>query len=664
LRGSSKRIKSMKWVFFRSDKKPVELVWLALIFIVALVLRFWMLGYSPFRSDTMNFYQAALREQSIPELWENPPWMNQIPLCETLCLLPIKGGLPATPFMVRWPFALMGIVTIFFVWRFARRWFGAGAALFVLVLAGLNPYQIYFSRMSYYYAGVLCSSAVLFVAFWSLRETLQKQENPTVWRWASWFLAAAVACHMHMSVWGIAGLQGVLLLLCGWRLKGVERSRFLLRFLTGAILLSALMLRWVIRAVQEIFKVTAEGGTGHYGASARSEFARLFPAYFTGESLMGVAWLLLFVALTAVALFRTSEELRRFRTLAWIGALHFAVMMLYVGAVGGGVAKIAYFSAIWPHFILLMGIGAYRGVQIVKIRSLRLGLVVLLAGGYAALTVVPAWAIVHLEGKPTPFYKINDWVSQNLPPGTPILTDRWFEPWNELAVHNPGDINYTFTVPDEPLETYRQLNWPATAERFFENHPDAAFLELCPDRYEKQLGLWTFPQRHFAHVVAITNDAAMTLRRWKVFPQDDFATARTNRVVVHLYYNTPEDLLAAARRENRAVLRLYGEGWGYAKPGWQQGYFEDYRTFTRAASIDLYNLKETPLSGTLELSAAAAAQPKSVALHGNTTVFAPGRLRGWSVPLTLQPGRNTLSFSSPSTDPLFVLDLRWKPAAP
>jgi uncharacterized protein YfaP (DUF2135 family) len=112
------------------------------------------------------------------------------------------------------------------------------------------------------------------------------------------------------------------------------------------------------------------------------------------------------------------------------------------------------------------------------------------------------------------------------------------------------------------------------------------------------------------------------------------------------------------------VLRLYGAGWGYAKPGWQQGHFEDYRILNQSASIDLYNLKEAPLSGMLEISAATADKPKPLSVNGATTVFASGRIKTWAVPITLQAGRNAIPFASPSGDPLFVLDIRWNPAQP
>jgi hypothetical protein len=245
-----------------------------------------------------------------------------------------------------------------------------------------------------------------------------------------------------------------------------------------------------------------------------------------------------------------------------------------------------------------------------------------------------------------------------------VLTDRWLDPWNELAVHNPGNINYTFTIPDEPIANYKRFNWPATVEQFFEKYPEAAFLELSRDRHADTLGPWTFPSHYFSRVFSLTNNSAMVLRRWQIFPTYGFSDANTNRVVTRIFYNTTDDLVAAARLNGRDVLRLYGAGWGYAKPGWQQGHFEDYRILTQAASIDLYNLKEAPLSGALEISAATADKPKTVSVNGVTTGFASGRIRTWAVPLTLQVGKNTIPVSSPSADPLFVLDIRWKPAQP
>ncbi len=643
-------------------KKQFGIVF-ALLLGLGVFLRLWMLGLSAFGADV--FYGLALKNPSIIELWKNPPWLNQIPLNETLCLFPIWAGLPLTSFVVRFPFALMGILALFFVWQFARKRAGASATALVLLLAVLNPYQLYFSRTAYHYSGALCWSAALFCVFWSLKEKVEVGAAPKLRSIVLWFAVAALACHMHMSVWAVAGLQGILLLWFGWRglrEDSPARKKFLITTLIGAGLLGLLLSRWALRALQRLNEASS-GGKQLIGSDAGGEFARLLPAYFVGETVWAMGLLAVFAALAVVALCAHSSKRSFFRSLTLISVLHLAAVMLYIGVAGGGVAKITYFSSVWPMFILVLGIGAALGIDVLagKRRLIRPVLWVLILAGYLTLAIVPVWTIVHLEGKPTPYYGINDWTDKNLPAGTPVLVNRWYEAWNELRDHPSTNVFYTFTVPDEPIENYRRMNWPATAEQFFEKYPKAAYLEINPDKYKKEGEVWSFPLKHFARVSSVTNEQAMILRRFKVFPTGSYGKPNAERVIVRIFYNTPEDLVAAARSKGRDVLRLYGEGWGYAKPGWQRGDFSDYRLFGRSASIDLYNLTDAPLSGTLQISAATAQKPKAVSVGGKSTVFAPGRIKGWNVPLILQPGKNTVPLASPSEAPLFVRDLRWTP---
>ncbi|MBM4153218.1 MAG: hypothetical protein FJ220_06830, partial [Kiritimatiellaceae bacterium] len=609
----------------RLQTTKFEVVALLLLFILAAVFRFWMLGYASFGTDSMEFYKLAKIGQSIGEIWRNPPWLNQIPLNETFSLIMVKIGLPATPFVVRLPFAIMGVMAVFFVWKLARRWFGPGAALSVLLLAVFNPYQIYFARTAYHYSGALCWSAAMFLIFWSIWESFRRKEAPSGKDLTLWFLAAVVACHMHMSVWVVAGLQGLLMLIYGLKLK-TNRTRFLGAFSLGSVLLTALMARWLIRAVQEVIK-NSVGGGHHTGSSAKSEFLRLLPAYFAGENLAAFILLLVAIALTILAVFRDTESGKRLRSFVLICTLHILVLLLYVAIIGSGIAKITYFSSIWPQFILLVGIGAFAGVRSMVSQRWRTGIYAVLAGAYIALTAWPVYAMIRLEGSPTPYYKINDWILSNLPAETPVLTDRWYEPWNELAVHNPGNINYTFTVPDDPIASYSQFNWRKTVENFFEKYPEAAFLEMERGKYESTFGPWTFPQQYFARSATVTNNAVMMLRKTKVFPLDTFSSANTNRIVTRIFYNTPEDLAEAAKRNGRDVLRIYNAGWGYAKPGWQQGQFEDYRLLRQSASLAIYNLQDVPLQGTLEIAAATSERSKSITVAEAKTTFSPGRIR-------------------------------------
>ncbi len=641
-------------------------IWLfcCLLFGLGIFCRLWLLGAAAFSTDNMEFYKLALWNQDIIALWKTPPWLNQIPLNETLSLLLVKAGLPAIPFVVRLPFAVMGILALLFVWRFTWRLAGWPATGFVLLLAVFNPYQLYLSRTAYHYSGVLCWSAAQFIIFWSLKEKLESRKVPTVWLVGWWFILATIACHMHMSVWVTVGLQGVFLLWFGWRglrANSSAQKRFFIQMFIGAGLLGLLLSRWMLRALQRL-EHASSGGKPLVGGDAVKELTRLLPAYFAGETVWGIVLLLIFLMLALVPLCRRSAKQCFFRSLTLIFVLHLAALTGYILTFGGGVAKITYFSSIWPLFIFVAGIGAVLGIQMLTEgrRLLRLALLVLLSVGYLSLVLPATWAIVHLDGKPTAYYKINDWVDTHLPAGTPILVDRWLESWNELAVHNPGKLNYTFTVPDEPIEIYRRLNWRTTAEHFFTKYPSAALLEVTGDRYSKELGSWTFPQEYFARSVSITNHAAVLLRRMGVI----YTGLNTIRIAPRIRYNTTEDLIEKSRRSGLDTLRLYGEGWGYAKPGWQRGHFEDYRILKNSAQILLYNLMDLSQTGNVEIIAAAVNREKVIFLDKNIHVFAPNKISVWSVPLTLQPNVNRLMLHSPNGEPLYVLDIRWKGNVP
>lgn len=111
----------------------------------------------------------------------------------------------------------------------------------------------------------------------------------------------------------------------------------------------------------------------------------------------------------------------------------------------------------------------------------------------------------------------------------------------------------------------------------------------------------------------------------------------------------------------RHIASPYGSDWGYAKPGWQQNRFEDYRTLQRKASLQLYNLTSTPLEGSLHITAASAQTAQALRIQEKSEVFPANQLQTKSFPLTLQPGQQEILLESSSDTPLFVLDIQWKP---
>jgi len=432
---------------------------------------------------------------------------------------------------------------------------------------------------------------------------------------------------------------------------------------------------------------------------------RLFPAYFAGENIPAVLLLLLLAGLSFYSFARAFKNRTVFNGFAWIALLHVIMLMLYVGIAGGGLAKITYFSAIWPLFIWFLGIGLWEGAGAIAAgrKWLHYSVLALVLGAYAVLTLPADRAIVTLDGKPLPTHKINAWMLENLPLGTPVLVDHWLHPWNQLAVHNQANINYAFTVPDEPLENYRAMNWRATAVQFFEKYPQAALLEVGRDRYIDQVGPWSFPAQHFARIASITNVPAMTLRRLKVFPAMGYDESNTNQVVTRIFYNTTDDLIAAAKRDRNAVLMLFGEGWRYLKPwqpmqGWpeplmqalwiqagmyaeggktvasldelqkmpplqanrylNQGRWADYRIPGSRSPLRLFNLTDADLEVTLTVTGIALSGNVRCMIGDQAVVFPQTLLVERKVPLTLKPGENEVAVSLPANQLMLVYDVR------
>ncbi len=676
---------------------------LLVLLLSAGILRFWQLGDAPFPADEMEFFKLAKRNASITELWRNPPWLNQIPLNETFTLLLVKMGMPATPFGTRLPFAIMGLLALFFMWRFAIRYFGTRAATCVLILAIFNPYQLYYARTAYHYAGATCWSAAMILSLWGVKERLDEKRCPSIWQMFLWLGCAILACHMHMSVWIVAGLQGGLMLgfgLIALRQTKPERNRFVLLTLISGIALALLMSRWIYRAIRMVLDAVEQ-----IGSPVLPELTRLFPAYFAGENRLAILLLLVVAAIAVVAFVLAIRQKTAFAGLGWFVVVHIAALMLYVGFAGGGVAKITYFSAIWPLFIGFLGIGLWQGVEALsKGRQwLQYGALSLILGAYAGLTLPAVWAIVRLEGKPLATHKINAWMLENLPAGTPVFVDHWLHPWNQLAIHNQSNINYTFTVPDEPLVNYRGMNWRATVPTFFDKYPAAALLEVARDRYIETVGPWSFPAQHFSRMVSITNVPAMTLRKYKVFPKLDYAAANTNQVVTRIFYNTPADLVDAARKDARPTLRIYGEGWRYLKPwqpmpGWpeplmqalwvqagmyadggkmlasldgmqkmpqqqamqylNQGRWADYRIPGARSTLRLFNLTDVDLEATLTVTGIALSGNVRCMIGSDVFAFPQTLMVERNVPLTLKPGENEVVVSLPMNQFMLVHDVR------
>jgi hypothetical protein len=641
-------------------------------------IRFVELGRAAVRSDEINFLEYAVRGQSLLALWRNPPWLNQIPLADSIAIVWhwFRTG-PPTEQTLREPFALLGTLTVagVAVWLTRRR--GLAAGVLVGVWMAFLPFHVAQSREAYYYVVVMAAAAGMTLSTADLLTRLRAGEQLSAKAYAAWTSWTVLTCLTHMSTWVVAACCWLLMLGFGIRfLPPQMRRRHVIGMIVAAVITMAFMARWVWRAVAELKRVS--DGTGHIGGDFSWVGPWVIPSFTAGANAIGVAACALALAAGAFVLAKLQkrESPRRdflYDSLTLITYAGFAASYAYVGAVGGGVAKITYFSVLLPVFLAWV---AYTFDIVAANLPGRWPMVTRLAIPCAVVSLFaqPAWMVTRLDGKPSPYKRIRDWLDDNLDPGSVVVVDRWLEPWNEMARYAPSKVFVTFTVPDEPYETYRQLRWREVTEDFIERGGAQAFIRLVRN-HEHRDGLWTWPERHFARRVAIVNDAAAWLSQNGYGALERYPTSSAHQLTTEIFYDLRADVVARKRAAGDRFAVFYDGTLPYEKSG-PMGIFRvktqqfmDWRVLYDSGMFDVFNLTDKEQRAVVKLSGAAPAGPKSViGPEDARKEFSAGELQEWLIgPVMLAPGSNTLTLTDPrwaeSPSPLFIAGITIEPVA-
>lgn len=610
--------------------------------------RFGHLAHSAARADELNMIHYAQGAQTLLSLWMNPPWLNQMPLVDSI---PVVWG-RCQPWrqpdeaLTREPFALLGWLTVAFctAWMIRRR--SAGAGLLIGIWMAVLPYHVYHSREAYYYVYVMFFAAGMVLRGADFMARLQMGQPLRIRHYAEWASWALLTCLGHMSAWVVAGIAGILLAVAGWKSgprHQQQRHRWAMAVVAAG--LGGAMSRWILRAFLEMQR-TRTAPEGHIGAAFSLVGPRVLPCFAGGANAVGIG-ILLVVALALIGTLgwhrkRDAPPDPLFRAVAWMAGLGLASSYAYIfGVGGGGKAKLAYFSVNLPAFLALATMSLDRAWAMLAPRrrfGLQAGSAVVLVG----LLAYPAWQTMQLTGKPTPYRLIRDWLDHNLPAGDVVIVDRWLEPWNEMALYAPSKVTVTFTVPDEPYEqAYVANRWRATTQAAFEQNEAQGFLRLARN-HEARVGLWTWPERWFTQRVVITNQAAVWLRDKGFAPMEEFYT-ETNRVMPEIFYNTHAEIARRAAAAEQTSCLFFGAGWQLFKP-WQQGDFANYRLLENEATVTIDNLTGKTGRFRMTLVAAGAGRPATVQINDLAPLsFAANRLTSQTVDIELAAGETTLT---------------------
>ena len=609
--------------------------------------RFYDLGRAASRSDELNMIHYAQGAKTLTDLWVHPPWLNQMPLVDSIPVVWSRCQPWRQPdeAMTREPFALLGWLTVAFctAWMIRRRGWCAG-----LLLGGwmaVLPYHVYHSREAYYYVLVMFFAAGMVLRGADFMARLRAGEGLRVRNYLEWAGWALGACLGHMCAWVVAGIAGALLAIAGWKSGDAAQQRRHRRAMVFvAVGLGLAMSRWVFRAFLEM-KRTSVAPEGHFGSAFSFVGPRVLPIFAGGVNVAGILILLAAAAAVAVVFMhrrnaRTTPDLL-YVALAWLAGMGLAGSYAYIMGVGGAKAKLVYFSPNLPAFLAFAALSVDKAWDIVAPRRhllLKVGSAVLLTGAL----LVPAWQVTQLTGKPTPYRLLRDWLDNNLPAGEVVVVDRWLEPWNEMALYAPSNVTVTFTVPDEPYEAaYVANRWRETTQAAFEQNEAQAFLRLSRN-HEERVGLWKWPEKWFAHRAVVTNEAAVWLRDTGFAPMEEYYT-QTNRVMPEIFYNTRAERAERAAAAGQKSILFFGAGWRLFKP-WPQGDFANYQLLEHEASVTIYNLTGQAGRFRGEMVAAGAGGPVAVQVNDSEALsFPANRLTTQTFDIELAAGENMVT---------------------
>ena len=633
----------------------------ALVLVVALAagLRLFDLGVSSFRADTMLFFDICHRPVSAWVVFTQ--WMElmgrtaQFPFSLAITKLFIDVfHLAPTAFMIRLPNALFGILTVLGMYMLGRQMAGRIFGLVLALWLAVNPFHIQLSREAYFYSAMLLGVTLqAWACLWAFRHRRQRERFPIRFHaitLAGFFLMT----YSHVSGWWVGALftpfLGWILGRRAWRAPHARPDFWW--WLAGCFLigLPLLIMDWSLPYFlkDQLSPETKEQIKRVFG-KVHTPLASFVWCLLKSAAWGATPWRAGFLVVTGVLTIMGLIFNRIRYCRAWIvflfilgGFFIYYLSLIATGSFGYGQRHTAF---LLPLYVALLAFGVWHVSAIPFVRRMIKSPVWRRVPAYGlaaiavALSVQPAWICTQLTGKPTPYKEIARWCDTQLPPRTLVLVERWFDPWNELRVHNSTNVYFTFTVPSEPKDVFNRLNWPATAKEFFNHFPDAAYLEYANSERNR---MGVVSNVYFARSVAFTNRAGIKLAKYGVAYRDGFYDPATNRLITTIFYNTREDVLRHAREQGQTTLVLYDPSWGYVKLWQQLKDFRDWRVLEGQATLDVYNLMPQTNTVTLLIRGMAVNGAKRVrfGMLGQAD-FQNLQLAEWRIErVVLKPGLN------------------------
>jgi len=625
-----------------------------LILCGGLFLRLFRLGTASLQIDNIIFWDLFSREVSaagiISQWMELTGLTGQLPFVAAAAKLFIDFfHLPLSFRTMILPFSLCGALTVPVAYMAGREFGGKRMAVLLAAMAAFSPICIQMSREAYFYTPALLGS---FLALWAagLSGRLLKQEplprrfhfvnaaaflvmtwsSPSAWPYAFFFALFNTALLGRQFILHRRGAADLLILLATYLVIG----------------LPLLLAPWGIAQIKQF---TSDGATRDYwtqvfasgrGVSQWTKIVPVFSAYAWGITPVRQIFsgLVFFSGLVCYL-----AGFRKNRTFTFMGFIFITVLVLNIMAVEKSVwiFGITRVVPLVPFYLLFLSAGVLHPFE--KLRGKRGAAVALLipAVGFG-LWVEPVLLIPQMTGLPRPFSEVASWADQNLPPDTPIVTERFFTAYNEFRVHAPKKVQFISTVPNQIPEQYIGFQFRERTLQFFKDNPGSAFYEEKHLWENPETGPWTEVRDLFARSHKVVNHAGMRLEQLGLFyrgepgipfSEDPFCST--------LYYNLPEDAAERARADGHTSLILLSDGWKTV----QTSDYRLWRMLQNEASVEVWNFTDDIQKASLVFQGAAVGGTKQVSLNGlERKLFQNGQITAWvTKPVELVPGKSRLT---------------------
>ena len=342
----------------------LDYILLGVILLVAAVLRLWKLGQVPFMHDEFSAW-FRLQYDNFHDLIKYGVGNDSHPAGVQVFLYYWTRLVGWNEFWVKLPFALLGIASIYLIFRIGQQWFNNKVGLLAAAFFAVSQYAIFHSQLARPYSAGLFF-ILLQVYFWN--RILFDSKKPSLGIWIGFALATWLSALMHYFSIAQAGLIFVtgLFFLPKDRRKGY--------WLSGA----AAVLLFCPTLPTFYDQLFVKGGIGGWLSKPESTFLTDFLQYT-----MNYAPLFIFATGIAIILplILGKREKRHFpirwAVLAWFVIIF--VMAYVYSLLREPILQYSTLLFSYP-FLIIIAFSLYRNVTMTKVQTVAVVLALLFIG--------------------------------------------------------------------------------------------------------------------------------------------------------------------------------------------------------------------------------------------------------------------------------------------